>query len=45
MAEGEDEELVAVVIDEICEAILAVSTGTEDAPTRPARRNPLQAAE
>jgi hypothetical protein len=36
MAEGEDEELVAGVIDEICEAILVVSTGTED---------PAQAAE
>jgi phosphoglucosamine mutase len=36
MAEGEDEELVAAVIDEICETILAASTGTED---------PAQAAE
>ena len=45
MAEGEDEELVAAVIDEICEAILAASTGTEDAPTRPSRLNPAQAAE
>ncbi len=32
MAEGEDEELVAAVIDEICETILAASTGTEEAP-------------
>jgi phosphoglucosamine mutase len=30
MAEGEDEELVAAVIDEVCAAILAVSTGPED---------------
>jgi len=45
MAEGEDEELVAVVIDEICEAILAVNTGTEDIPIRPVRLNPPQAAE
>src|SRR5499427_3671985 len=36
MAEGEDEELVAAVIDEICETILAASTGAED---------PAQAAE
>jgi hypothetical protein len=33
MAEGEDEELVTVVIDEICQQILAVSAGTEDAPS------------
>jgi phosphoglucosamine mutase len=45
MAEGEDEELVAVVIDDICEAILAVNTGTEDIPIRPVRLNPAQAAE
>jgi phosphoglucosamine mutase len=45
MAEGEDEELVGVVIDEICEAILAFSTGTEDIPIRPARLDPAQAAE
>jgi phosphoglucosamine mutase len=45
MAEGEDEELVAVVIDEICEAILAASTGAEDAATRPSRLDPAQAAE
>jgi phosphoglucosamine mutase len=30
MAEGEDEELVAAVIDEISETILAASTGPED---------------
>lgn len=45
MAEGEDEELVAAVIDEICGTILAASTGTEDAPTRPSRLNAAQAAE
>ena len=45
MAEGEDEELVAAVVDEVCEAILAVSTETEDAPTRPARLSPAEAAE
>jgi len=45
MAEGEDEELVGVVIDGICEAILAVGTGTEDAPTRPVRLNAPEAAE
>ena len=45
MAEGEDEELVAAVVDEVCEAILAVSTGAEDAPTRPARLSPAEAAE
>jgi hypothetical protein len=33
------------VIDEICEAILAVSTGTEDIAMRPARLDPAQAAE
>jgi len=45
MAEGEDGDLVAMVIDEICEAILAVSTGTEDTPMRPSRLKPAQAAE
>jgi phosphoglucosamine mutase len=45
MAEGEDEELVAAVIDEVCAAILAVSTGTEDIPIQPSRLNPAQAAE
>ena len=34
MAEGEDEGLVAKVIDEICEAILTASTGTEAFLTR-----------
>jgi len=35
MAEGEDEQLVAAVIDEICAAILGASTGTGDASSRP----------
>lgn len=30
MAQGEDETLLATVVDDICEAILAVSRGTED---------------
>ena len=30
MAQGEDEALLASVVDEICEAILAVARGTED---------------
>ena len=30
MAQGEDEPLLASVVDDICEAILAVSRGTED---------------
>ena len=30
MAEGEDEELVAAVVDEICAAILAAAIGTEE---------------
>ncbi len=34
MAEGEDEELVAAVIDEICEAILDASTGIESVLVR-----------
>ena len=42
MAEGEDERLVATVIDEICEAILTASTGTEAFLTRSGE---VQAAE
>ena len=42
MAEGEDEGLVATVIDEICEAILTASTGTEAFLTRSGE---VQAAE
>jgi hypothetical protein len=30
MAQGEDEALLAGVVDDICEAILAVSRGTEE---------------
>ena len=45
MAEGEDEALVAAVIDEICEAILAAGTGAEDDRARPSRLEPAQAAE
>src|SRR4029077_7065650 len=45
MAEGENEELVAAVIDEICETILAASASTEDSPTRPSRLDAPQAAE
>jgi phosphoglucosamine mutase len=42
MAEGEDEGLVATVIDEICQAILTASTGTEAFLTRSGE---VQAAE
>jgi phosphoglucosamine mutase len=45
MAESEDEALIAAVIDEICEAIAAVSVGTEDARPRLLRSTPLEAAE
>jgi phosphoglucosamine mutase len=45
MAEGENEALIATVIDEICEAIAAVSVGTEDARPRRLRSTPLEAAE
>jgi phosphoglucosamine mutase len=43
MAQGEDEALLASVVDDICEAILAVARGAEEieAPPRPA----AQAAE
>jgi hypothetical protein len=38
MAQGEDEALLASVVDEICAAVLAASHGTEtvDAPVRAA---------
>ncbi|HYM72494.1 MAG TPA: phosphoglucosamine mutase [Stellaceae bacterium] len=39
MAQGEDEELLGSVVNDICEAILAVTRGTEDADT------PMRAAE
>src|SRR5271157_5192890 len=45
MAEGEDEQLVEAVIDEICAAIVGASAGTEEAPSRPLRLTPSQAAE
>ena len=45
MAEGEDEELVAAVVDEICGAILRAAAGTEDNGPRIARLSPAQAAE
>jgi phosphoglucosamine mutase len=45
MAEGEDEELVDAVVDEICEAILSVAAGLEDNGVRIARISPAQAAE
>ena len=45
MAESEDEALIAAVIDEICEAIAAVSVATEDARPRILRSTPLEAAE
>jgi phosphoglucosamine mutase len=45
MAEGEDEALVAAVIDEICEAIRAAGTAAEDDRARPARLSTAQAAE
>ena len=39
MAQGEDEDLLAGVIDAICDEILAASRGTDD------REMPAQAAE
>jgi phosphoglucosamine mutase len=45
MAEGEDEELVATVVDEICEAILGAAAGAEDNRPRIARPGSIQAAE
>ena len=45
MAEGEDEELVAAIVDEICEAILGAAAGIEDSPPRIARLGSAQAAE
>jgi phosphoglucosamine mutase len=45
MAESEDEALIAAVIDEICEAIAAVSVGPEDARPPLLRSTPLEAAE
>ena len=45
MAEGEDEELVAAVVDEICEAILRAPPGIEDSRSRASRLGSAQAAE
>jgi phosphoglucosamine mutase len=45
MAESEDEQLIAAVIDEICAAILAAGSGSEDVQARPVRLSPAQAAE
>src|SRR6266702_1400931 len=45
MAEGEDEDLVAAIIGEICTGILAAATGPEDAPPPPLRVGLAQAAE
>ena len=45
MAEGEDEELVGAVVDEICEAILHAAAGTEDNRPRIARLGSVEAAE
>ena len=45
MAEGEDEELVAVVVDEICQAILGTAVEIEDNAPQVARLASAQAAE
>ncbi|MBV8506303.1 MAG: phosphoglucosamine mutase [Alphaproteobacteria bacterium] len=45
MAEGEDEELVAAVVDEICQAILGAAVEIEDNPSQVARLGSAQAAE
>jgi phosphoglucosamine mutase len=45
MAEGEDEELVAVVVDEICQAILDAAVEIEDNVPQVARLASAQAAE
>src|ERR1700736_5747162 len=45
MAEGEDEALIATVIDEICEAISVASVGIEDNRPRIASLGSAQAAE
>jgi phosphoglucosamine mutase len=44
MAEGEDEELVAAVVDEIC-TIIRAAANNEDAPPRAVRVAPAEAAE
>jgi Phosphoglucomutase/phosphomannomutase, C-terminal domain len=45
MAEGEDEELVAAVVDEICQAILDAAVEIEDNAPQVARLASAQAAE
>jgi phosphoglucosamine mutase len=47
MAESEEQELVAAVVNEICAAILAAATDTQDAwpQLRPLRAAPAEAAE
>jgi phosphoglucosamine mutase len=45
MAEGEDEELVAAVVDEICQVILGAAVEIEDNPPQVARLASAQAAE
>jgi phosphoglucosamine mutase len=45
MAEGEDEELVAAVVDEICQAILDAAVEIEDNAPQVARLASVQAAE
>jgi phosphoglucosamine mutase len=45
MAEGEDEELIAAVVDEICRAIRGAAAATEDAGSQMARFASAQAAE
>jgi hypothetical protein len=44
MAEGEDEELVAAIVDDICQAILGAAVEIEDGAPRVARL-PAEAAE
>jgi len=45
MAEGEDEDLVAAVVDDICQAILGAAVEIEDNTPRVARLAPAHAAE
>ena len=45
MAEGEDDDLVAAVVDEICQVILDAAANTEDNRPRIARLGSAQAAE
>ncbi len=45
MAQGEDEKLLASVVDDICAAIVASTQGAEEAASVPSRLSPVQAAE